>query len=77
MDIDLTALSSPTVEETLARDVLAVLQGEGQNENAEYEVKDIQFIDVEMKQFTAKIVDMMKQENSMHPKADPLSYPRN
>ncbi|KAF5936293.1 hypothetical protein HYC85_027422 [Camellia sinensis] len=29
----------------------------------------------EMKQFTAKIVDMMKQENSMHPKADPLSYP--
>ncbi|KAI8002961.1 putative DUF21 domain-containing protein [Camellia lanceoleosa] len=31
---------------------------------------------VEMKQFTAKVVDMMKQENSMHPKADPLSYSR-
>ncbi|XP_028107067.1 putative DUF21 domain-containing protein At3g13070, chloroplastic [Camellia sinensis] len=29
---------------------------------------------VEMKQFTAKVVDMIKQENSMHPKADPLSY---
>ncbi|XP_028112238.1 DUF21 domain-containing protein At1g55930, chloroplastic-like isoform X6 [Camellia sinensis] len=26
----------------------------------------------EMKQFTAKVVDMMKQENSMHPKANPL-----
>ncbi|KAI7999544.1 Beta-galactosidase 8 [Camellia lanceoleosa] len=30
----------------------------------------------EMKRFIAKIVDMMKQENSMHPKANPLSYPR-
>ncbi|GMP89933.1 hypothetical protein CsSME_00041289 [Camellia sinensis var. sinensis] len=48
-DIDLTALSSPTVEETLARDVLAVLQGEEQNGNAEYEVKDTQFIDAEVK----------------------------
>ncbi|CAL5386301.1 unnamed protein product [Camellia sinensis] len=46
-DIDLTALSSPTAEETFARDVLAVLQGEEQNENAEYEVKDTQFIDAE------------------------------
>ncbi|GMP48913.1 hypothetical protein CsSME_00016095 [Camellia sinensis var. sinensis] len=48
-DIDLTALSSPTAEETFARDVLAVLQGEEQNENAEYEVKDTQFIDAEVK----------------------------
>ena len=47
-DIDLTALSSPIVEETLARDVIAVLQGEEQNENAEYEVKDTQFIDAEV-----------------------------
>ncbi|XP_059659864.1 uncharacterized protein LOC132306489 isoform X2 [Cornus florida] len=48
-DIDLTAISSPDVEEALARDVLAVLQGEEQNENAEYEVKDTQFIDAEVK----------------------------
>ncbi|KAF5943452.1 hypothetical protein HYC85_017529 [Camellia sinensis] len=30
----------------------------------------------EMKPFTAKIVYMVKQENSMLLKADPLSYPR-
>uniref|UniRef100_A0A5B7AM32 Uncharacterized protein n=1 Tax=Davidia involucrata TaxID=16924 RepID=A0A5B7AM32_DAVIN len=48
-DIDLTALGSPNVEDALARDVLAVLQGEEQNENAEYEVKDTQFIDAEVK----------------------------
>ncbi|KAI8523462.1 hypothetical protein RHMOL_Rhmol13G0075700 [Rhododendron molle] len=48
-DIDLTALSSPTIEETLAHDVLAVLQEEEQNENAEYEVKDTEFIDAEVK----------------------------
>lgn len=47
-DIDLTALSSPTVEETLAHDVLALLQEEEQNENAEYEVKDTEFIDAEV-----------------------------
>ncbi|XP_058179651.1 uncharacterized protein LOC131298289 isoform X1 [Rhododendron vialii] len=48
-DIDLTALCTPDVEETLARDVLAVLQREEQNANAEYEVKDTQFIDAEVK----------------------------
>ncbi|GFZ01739.1 PAP/OAS1 substrate-binding domain superfamily [Actinidia rufa] len=47
-DIDLTALSSLIVEETLARDVITVLQGEEQNDNAEYEVKDTQFIDAEV-----------------------------
>lgn len=47
-DIDLTALCTPDVEETLARDVLAVLQREEQNANAEYEVKDTQFIDAEV-----------------------------
>ena len=47
-DIDLTALCSPNVEETLARNVLAVLQVEEQNEDAEYEVKDTQFIDAEV-----------------------------
>ncbi|XP_052209816.1 uncharacterized protein LOC127813096 [Diospyros lotus] len=48
-DIDLTALSFPSVEETLALDVLAVMQGEEQNQNAEYQVKDTQFIDAEVK----------------------------
>ncbi|CAI9757427.1 unnamed protein product [Fraxinus pennsylvanica] len=46
-DIELTALKSLNVEESLARDVLGILQGEQLNENAEYEVKDAQFIDVE------------------------------
>ncbi|KAL2470908.1 PAP/OAS1 substrate-binding domain superfamily [Abeliophyllum distichum] len=48
-DIDLTALKSLNVEESLARDVLVILQGEQLNENAEYEVKDAQFIDAEVK----------------------------
>ncbi|XP_052187428.1 uncharacterized protein LOC127798131 [Diospyros lotus] len=48
-DIDLTALSRLTVEETFARDAFFVLQGEEWNENAEYEVKDTQFIDAEVK----------------------------
>ncbi|CAA2964113.1 Hypothetical predicted protein [Olea europaea subsp. europaea] len=48
-DIDLTALKSLNVEESLARDVLGILQGEQLNENAEYEVKDAQFIDAEVK----------------------------
>ncbi|CAK9142709.1 unnamed protein product [Ilex paraguariensis] len=48
-DIDLTALSSPDVEESLGRDVLAVLQAEEMNKEAEYEVKDTHFIDAEVK----------------------------
>lgn len=47
-DIDLTALCSPSVEEDLASDVHAVLKAEEQNENAEFEVKDIQFITAEV-----------------------------
>ncbi|CAK9164100.1 unnamed protein product [Ilex paraguariensis] len=46
-DIDLTTLSSPNIEERLAFDVLAVLRAEELNEDAEYEVKDTQFIDAE------------------------------
>ncbi|KAJ8543569.1 hypothetical protein K7X08_006092 [Anisodus acutangulus] len=48
-DIDLTVFSSPVIEETLARDVLAVLQEEELKENIEYDVKDPQFIDAEVK----------------------------
>lgn len=47
-DIDLTVLSNPCVEESWASNVLSVLQREEQNENAEYEVKDTQFIDAEV-----------------------------
>ncbi|KAL2508206.1 uncharacterized protein Fot_31853 [Forsythia ovata] len=48
-DIDLTTLRSPNIQGSLAHDVIALLQGEEQNENAEYEVKDTQFIDAEVK----------------------------
>ncbi|KAK3024390.1 hypothetical protein RJ639_043294 [Escallonia herrerae] len=58
-DIDLTALSSPDVEESLARDVLTVLQREEQNENAEYELKDTQFIDAEVKLVKCLVQDIV------------------
>ncbi|XP_055830174.1 uncharacterized protein LOC129899290 [Solanum dulcamara] len=48
-DIDLTVFGSPIIEETLARDVLAVLQEEELKDNTEYDVKDPQFIDAEVK----------------------------
>ncbi|XP_075100356.1 uncharacterized protein LOC107789722 isoform X1 [Nicotiana tabacum] len=48
-DIDLTVFSSSITEETFGRDVLAVLQEEEQKEVAEYDVKDPQFIDAEVK----------------------------
>ncbi|KAL0458878.1 UNVERIFIED_CONTAM: hypothetical protein Slati_0515000 [Sesamum latifolium] len=46
-DIDLTALKGPNADESLPRDVFALLQGEEKNENAEYQVKDTQYIDAE------------------------------
>ncbi|KAL0419296.1 UNVERIFIED_CONTAM: hypothetical protein Sradi_1343100 [Sesamum radiatum] len=48
-DIDLTALKGPNAEESLPRDVFALLQREEKNENAEYQVKDTQYIDAEVK----------------------------
>ncbi|MCE0482565.1 hypothetical protein HAX54_041424 [Datura stramonium] len=48
-DIDLTALSNNYCEARLAHDVLAVLQEEENRENAEFDVKDTQFIDAEVK----------------------------
>lgn len=47
-DIDLTVFSSSITEETFGRDVLAVLQEEEQKEDAEYDVRDTQFIDAEV-----------------------------
>ena len=47
-DIDLTALSPQNIEDGLVSDVHAVLRGEENNEAAEYEVKDVRFIDAEV-----------------------------
>lgn len=47
-DIDLTALSYQNIEDGLVSDVHAVLRGEENNEAAEYEVKDVRFIDAEV-----------------------------
>ncbi|XP_054818603.1 uncharacterized protein LOC129318086 isoform X2 [Prosopis cineraria] len=48
-DIDLTALSGQNIEDALVSDIHAVLRGEEINEAAEYEVKDVRFIDAEVK----------------------------
>ncbi|KAE9606049.1 hypothetical protein Lal_00024986 [Lupinus albus] len=48
-DIDLTALSYQSIEDGLVSDVHVVLRGEEANEAAEYEVKDVRFIDAEVK----------------------------
>lgn len=47
-DIDLTALSCQNIEDGLVSDVHSVLRGEENNEAAEYEVKDVRFIDAEV-----------------------------
>lgn len=47
-DIDLTILHDPCAEASWVSDVLSLLQAEEQNEYAEYEVKDTQFIDAEV-----------------------------
>uniref|UniRef100_A0A6N2M229 PAP-associated domain-containing protein n=2 Tax=Salix viminalis TaxID=40686 RepID=A0A6N2M229_SALVM len=48
-DIDLTAISSPAIEEALVSDVYTVLRGEELNEDAQFEVKDVHCIDAEVK----------------------------
>ncbi|CAL0315671.1 unnamed protein product [Lupinus luteus] len=48
-DIDLTALSYQNIEDGLVSDVHSVLRGEEANEAAGYEVKDVRFIDAEVK----------------------------
>ena len=59
-DIDLTVLCSSNVEEALASDVHAVLKGERQNENAEFEVKNVQFnIIVEVKPVKCLVKDIV------------------
>ncbi|KAB5512910.1 hypothetical protein DKX38_029938 [Salix brachista] len=48
-DIDLTAISSPAIEEALVSDIHAVLRREELNEDSPFEVKDVHFIDAEVK----------------------------
>ncbi|KAK1576529.1 hypothetical protein Q3G72_014677 [Acer saccharum] len=48
-DIDLTAISTPNIENTLFSDVYAVLKGEEYNKSSYFEVKDVHFIDAEVK----------------------------
>uniref|UniRef100_A0A6N2LEL4 PAP/OAS1 substrate-binding-related domain-containing protein n=1 Tax=Salix viminalis TaxID=40686 RepID=A0A6N2LEL4_SALVM len=48
-DIDLTAISSPAIEEALVSDIHAVLRREELNEGSPFEVKDVHCIDAEVK----------------------------
>ncbi|KAL1541035.1 hypothetical protein AAHA92_25305 [Salvia divinorum] len=48
-DIDLTILKGPNAEESLPHDVLSLFEAQEKNEDAEYQVKDTQFIDAEVK----------------------------
>lgn len=58
-DIDLTVLSSPNVDDALASGVRAVLEAEEYNESAEFEVKDVQFIDAEVKLVKCLVQDIV------------------
>nr|GLL30884.1 uncharacterized protein LOC109173649 [Ipomoea trifida]GMD12329.1 uncharacterized protein LOC109173649 [Ipomoea batatas] len=58
-DIDLTALTAPNTEEFLVHDVLALLREEEKKENVEYEVKDTQFIDAEVKLVKCLVQDIV------------------
>ncbi|XP_057789739.1 uncharacterized protein LOC131006597 isoform X2 [Salvia miltiorrhiza] len=48
-DIDLTAINGTNADESLACDVLSLLRKEEKNVNAEFKVKDTQYIDAEVK----------------------------
>ncbi|KAJ9543377.1 hypothetical protein OSB04_023084 [Centaurea solstitialis] len=58
-DIDLTLLSTPNVDEILPREVLRVLQEEEKNKTGEFEVKDTQFIDAEVKLVKCLVQDIV------------------
>nr|GEY24796.1 polymerase, nucleotidyl transferase domain-containing protein [Tanacetum cinerariifolium] len=58
-DIDLTVLSTPNLDEILPREVLRVLQEAEQNGNTEFEIKDTQFIDAEVKLVKCLVQDIV------------------
>ncbi|KAK8962423.1 hypothetical protein KSP40_PGU018912 [Platanthera guangdongensis] len=47
-DIDLTAIGIPNSEDALASDVRSILEGEEHNNDSEFEVKDVQYIQAEV-----------------------------
>jgi len=55
-DIDLTALGLPNAEDALASSVRHVLEMEEQNNEAEFEIKDVQYIHAEVSYFAAVFV---------------------
>ncbi|XP_071719771.1 uncharacterized protein [Rutidosis leptorrhynchoides] len=58
-DIDLTVLSTPNLNENLPREVLRVFQEEERNGNTEFEIKDTQFIDAEVKLVKCLVQDIV------------------
>ncbi|KAL8258845.1 hypothetical protein R6Q59_026798 [Mikania micrantha] len=58
-DIDLTVLSTPNLDEHLPREVLRVLQEEEKHGNSEFELKDTQFIDAEVKLVKCLVQDIV------------------
>ncbi|KAK9069073.1 hypothetical protein SSX86_013189 [Deinandra increscens subsp. villosa] len=58
-DIDLTVLSTPNLDDLLPSEVLCVLQAEEKNGNAEFEVKETQFIDAEVKLVKCLVQDIV------------------
>ncbi|KAI3829952.1 hypothetical protein L1987_04084 [Smallanthus sonchifolius] len=58
-DIDLTVLSTPNLDDLLPREVLRVLQEEEKYGNAEFELKDTQFIDAEVKLVKCLVQDIV------------------
>ncbi|KAK1428606.1 hypothetical protein QVD17_17445 [Tagetes erecta] len=58
-DIDLTVLSTPNLDDLLPREVLRVLQEEEKYGNTEFELKDTQFIDAEVKLVKCLVQDIV------------------
>ncbi|KAF5782262.1 putative polynucleotide adenylyltransferase [Helianthus annuus] len=58
-DIDLTVLSIPNLEERLPSEVLRVLLEEEKHGNTEYELRDTQFIDAEVKLVKCIVQDIV------------------
>ncbi|KAL8549024.1 hypothetical protein ACS0TY_008053 [Phlomoides rotata] len=58
-DIDFTVIECPSVDESLVHDVLSLLHREEKNENAEFQVKDTQFIDAEVKLVKCLVQNMV------------------
>ncbi|XP_078435418.1 PAP/OAS1 substrate-binding domain superfamily [Wolffia australiana] len=58
-DIDLTVISRPGTEEALSRIVLAILQEKEHDWNHQFEIKDVQYINAEVKLVKCLIEDVL------------------